>query len=211
MHLYRLANHPLPSEGSEYTETVSPILQHVLDRLPLCPSFYADQRWNVLAWNKAACILLGDLANMTGRERNVVWAMFTSDYYKSLYDDWEKYAKSLLGRFRATCGMHVRIPWFAAFVEELRAVSPEFNQWWPLHEIIDDGGVYKHFHHPIAGGLDFESSCFCSRSKRAAPVCPCFRPNKTTRQRRCKRLARTMGYDIVENRTDLLPQKSNPA
>lgn len=160
MHLYRLANHPLPSEGSEYTETVSPILQHVLDRLPLCPSFYADQRWNVLAWNQAACILLGDLANMTGRERNVVWAMFTSDYYKSLYDDWEKYAKSLLGRFRATCGMHVEDPWFAAFVEELRAVSPEFNQWWPLHEVIDDGGIYKHFHHPIAGGLDFESSCF---------------------------------------------------
>jgi transcriptional regulator with XRE-family HTH domain len=51
MHLYLLANQPLPAELPVYQGTVSPILQHVLDSLTLCPSLVTDQRWNVIAWN----------------------------------------------------------------------------------------------------------------------------------------------------------------
>lgn len=160
IHLFRLANQPLPSDIPESRKSVSPILQHVLDSLVLCPSFIADQRWNVIAWNKAACILLGDFEGMNSRQRNVVWAMFTDDYFKRLYNNWDMYAKSLLGRFRLTCGKYIEDPWFSEFIEDLRAHSTEFAKWWPLHEIIDDGGVYKHFNHPVAGNLEFESSCF---------------------------------------------------
>lgn len=160
IHLYRLANQPLPADIPESKETVSPILQHVLDSLELCPSFIADQRWNVIAWNKAACILLGDFECMNARQKNVVWAMFTDDYFKQLYNNWDMYAKSLLGRFRLTCGKYIEDPWFAEFIEDLKAHSEEFSEWWLLHEIIDDGGIYKHFNHPTAGALDFESSCF---------------------------------------------------
>ena len=106
-HLYMLANQPLPPDIQEYGGTVSPILQHVLDSLTLCPSFIADQRWNVVAWNRAACAVLGDFHTMNVRQRNVVWAMFTDDYFKLLYADWEKNAKSLLGRFRSTSGKYV--------------------------------------------------------------------------------------------------------
>ncbi len=160
IHLFRLANQPLPPDVPECQIATSPILQHVLDSLALCPSFIADQRWNVIAWNQAACILLGDFETMNARQRNVVWAMFTDDYFKRLYDNWDMYAKSLLGRFRLTCGKYIEDPWFAAFIEDLKAHSNEFARWWPLHEIIDDGGIYKHFNHPAAGVLDFESSCF---------------------------------------------------
>ncbi len=160
IHLYRLANQPVPTDIPGNQGTVSPILQHVLDSLLLCPSFIADQRWNVLAWNKAACLLFGDFNEMNARQRNVVWAMFTDDYFKELYDDWDKHAKSLLGRFRATCGKYIEDLWLNQFIEDLKVQSTEFNLWWPLHEIQNDSGIYKHFNHPAAGRMDFESSCF---------------------------------------------------
>ncbi len=160
LHLFALANQPAPSDIPEARTAVSPILQHVLDSLTLCPSFIADWRWNVIAWNQAAVCVLGDFTKMSARQRNVVWAMFTEKYFKLLYDHWDVHAKSLLGRFRATCGRFIEDKWLNQFIEDLKAQSPEFRFWWPLHEIQNDSGVYKHFNHPAAGTLEFESSCF---------------------------------------------------
>jgi transcriptional regulator with XRE-family HTH domain len=160
IHLYLLANQPLPADVPGYQGTVSPILQHVLDNFVLCPAFIADQKWNVIAWNKAACFIFGEFSEMNDRQRNIVWAMFTDDYFKQLYVDWTHHAMSLLGRFRSTCGKYIEDAWLNQFIVDLKAQSPEFNLWWPLHEIQDDSGVYKQFNHPKAGILDFESSSF---------------------------------------------------
>jgi hypothetical protein len=159
-HLYRLASQPLPTDLPVYQGTVSPLLQHVLDSLVLCPSFIADQRWNVIAWNKAACCIFGQFSEMNARQRNVVWAMFTDPYFKQLYLDWDLHAKNLVGRFRLTCGKYIEDAWLNQFITELTQQSPEFNTWWPLHELQNDGGVYKQFNNPQAGRLDFESSGF---------------------------------------------------
>ncbi len=160
IHLYRLANQPMPSELPETKATVAPALLHVLDHLTLCPSFIADRHWNVVAWNKAACFLFGDFCAMSGRQRNVVWGMFTDDYFKQLYADWDLYARVLIGRFRATCGKYIEDPWLISFIEDLKKESAEFKQWWPLHDIQDDSSVYKTMNHPSAGTLYFESSSF---------------------------------------------------
>ena len=160
IHLYLLANQPLPADITGYQGTVSPILQHVLDSLILCPSLITDQRWNVIAWNKAACSILGDFSKMNARERNIVWAMFTDDKYKELFVDWTSHAKGLLGRFRLTCGQYIEDSWLAQFIDDLKMQSTEFNLWWPLHEIESNSEKYKQLNHPIAGLLDFEVSNF---------------------------------------------------
>lgn len=160
MHLCLLANQPFPMDISGHQGTVSPILQHVLDSLLLCPSIIADQRWNVVAWNKAACLIFGDFNIMNVRQRNIVWAMFTNIYFKELYVDWDRHAKSLLGRFRLSCGKYIEDSWLNQFIDDLKVQSAEFNLWWPLHEIQNDSGVYKQLNHPAAGTLDFESSSF---------------------------------------------------
>ncbi|HYH02462.1 MAG TPA: helix-turn-helix transcriptional regulator [Bacillota bacterium] len=160
IHLYRLANQPLPADIPGYQGTVSPTLQHVLDSFILSPSLVIDQRWNVIAWNKAACVIFGDFCEMNVRERNIVWAMFTDDKYKQLYPDWSLYAKDLLGRFRSTCGQYIEDSWLAHFIEDLKIQSTEFNLWWPLHEIQSNSEIYKQLNHPVAGILDFEVSKF---------------------------------------------------
>lgn len=160
IHLYRLANQPLAVDIPGYQGTVSPILQHVLDSLVLCPSLVTDQRWNVIAWNKAACLLFGDFSEMNVRERNIVWAVFTDDKYKELLVDWDRHAKALLGRFRSTCGQYIEDSWLAQFIDDLKMQSTEFNLWWSLHEIQSNGEIYKQLNHPVAGILDFEISNF---------------------------------------------------
>lgn len=160
IHLYLLANQPLPVDIPRYQGTVSPILQHVLDTLILCPSLVTDQRWNVIGWNKAACFMFGDFCEMNVRERNIVWAMFTDNKYKQLFVDWNLHAKGLLGRFRSTCGQYIEDSWLAQFIDDLEMQSTEFNLWWPLHQIESNSEKYKQLNHPIAGILDFEVSNF---------------------------------------------------
>lgn len=160
LHLYRLANQPLPADMSEARETVSPALQHMLDNLTHCPSLITDQRWNVIAWNKASCTIFGDFDSMSDRDRNIVWAMFTDRKYKKLFVDWDRHAKSMVGRFRSTSGKYIEDFWFVQFIDELKARSPEFDLWWPLHEIQNNGELYKQLNHPLVGQLDFEISNF---------------------------------------------------
>lgn len=160
IHLYLLANQPLPSDIPENQVTVSPALQQVLDCLTICPSMVTDQRWNVIAWNEAACAVLGDFNKMDDRDRNIVWAMFTDIKYKQLLVNWDLHAKALLGRFRVTCGQYIEDSWLTRFIDDLKTQSTEFNLWWPLHEIQNNTVKYKQMNHPAVGILDFEVSNF---------------------------------------------------
>lgn len=160
IHVYLLANQPLPADIPVYQSAVSPVLQHVLDSLVFCPSLVTDQRWNVIAWNKEACLLFGDFDKMNARERNIVWTMFTNKKYKQLFSDWSLYAKSLLGGFRATCGQYIEDSWLVQFINDLKTQSAEFEIWWSLHQIESNSGKYKQLIHPTAGILDFEASSF---------------------------------------------------
>lgn len=160
IHLHILANQPLPAEVPAYHGAVSPILQHVLDSLTRCPSLVTDQRWNVIAWNKAACPIFGEFSEMNVRQRNIVWAMFTDQKYKQLFVDWDLHAKGLLGRFRLTCGHYIEDAWLVRFIDDLKMQSTEFNQWWPLHEIESNSEKYKQLNHPTVGIMDFEVSNF---------------------------------------------------
>ena len=102
-HLYLLACQHLPPELPLVNETVSPTLQHFLDHLGASPAYVTGQRWDIVAWNKAACVVFGDYRQMTKRECNIVWRTFTSPTYRQLLVDWEGLAQHILARFRASC------------------------------------------------------------------------------------------------------------
>lgn len=159
-HLYLLANQPFPNEILEDERAVSPALMHFLDSLILYPAMVTDQRWNVVAWNRAADLLYGSFREMSERERNIVWRMFTDEKHRQQCPEWEINAKQLLGNFRASCGQYIEDPWLVAFVEDLKQESVEFEAWWSLHEIDDSRETYKNLNHPMAGLLSFEVNSF---------------------------------------------------
>lgn len=86
--------------------------------------------------------------------------MFTDCKYKTLFVDWDRHAKTMVGRFRASSGKYITDFWFTQFIEELKTRSPEFDLWWPLHEIQNNGELYKQLNHSKVGLLDFEISNF---------------------------------------------------
>jgi transcriptional regulator with XRE-family HTH domain len=159
-HLYLLACQHLPPEIPEVNETVSPTLQHFLDHLGISPAYVTGQRWDIVAWNDAACAVFGDFRTMTKRERNIVWRTFTSSTHRQLLVDWERHAQFILARFRASCRRFLGDPWLTELVEDLTLISPEFREWWPRHDVQGTPEGRKVLNHPTAGLLHLEHLTF---------------------------------------------------
>jgi transcriptional regulator with XRE-family HTH domain len=159
-HLYLLACQHLPPEMPEVNETVSPTLQHFLDHLGTSPAYVTGQRWDIVAWNEAACAVFGDFRRMTKRERNIVWRTFTSPTHRQLLVDWERNAQHILARFRASCRHFLGDPWLTELVEDLKLTSSEFREWWPRHDVQGASEGRKALNHPSAGLLLLEHLTF---------------------------------------------------
>lgn len=160
IHLYTLARQAIPTDIPSCQETVSSMLQHVLDNLLLSPSFIMDTRWNIIAWNKAASVVFADFSKIDVGKRNMIKMMFTYDEYKKLFIDWESHAKGMIARFRSTSGQYIEDPWLVKFIEDLKIESEEFNLWWSQHEVQGNSETYKKLNHPNVGELFFEFVSF---------------------------------------------------
>ena len=155
-YLFVLAREEAPAEPLPRTPAISPALQHVLDALTPCPSYVMDARWNVVAWNRAACAVLGDFGLLEGRNRNIVWRMFTATEHRALLVHWEEEARIVLALFRASTSRYVGEPWYSALTVDLSRISPEFAAWWAETELRGAYSGRKEVEHPIVGRLVFQ-------------------------------------------------------
>src|SRR5579875_1025396 len=63
-HLFLLGLGRPPDIRYQKTEGVTPRLQRVLDALNPSPALIRTATWNVLAWNRAATVMLGDFGSL---------------------------------------------------------------------------------------------------------------------------------------------------
>lgn len=159
-HLFFLAHQQPPPETTRPREMVSAALQHFLDQFDLSPAFAIGSRWDIVAWNEAARLVLYDFARVSTRERNIVWRTFISAEHRQLVIDWDKHARRILAQFRTSYGRFPGDPYMSALVHDLLAASPEFRAWWPDHEVLRGPEGIKEFNHPQAGYLAFEHLMF---------------------------------------------------
>lgn len=159
-HLFMLALQQLPPEIPHGKSTVSPAIERMLEHLALCPAYVVGYRFDILAWNQAACALFGDFSRMTTRERNKLWYFFTNTAYRQMLIDWEGHAQFMLARFRSICGRYLGDAQLIELAEDLKKASPEFRQWWPRHEVQGNLTGCKSHDHPLVGHLVFEYSLF---------------------------------------------------
>src|SRR5690242_4853222 len=75
-HLFLLGLGRPPEVRYRDTEGVTPRLQRVLDALDPSPALIRTAIWNVLAWNRAATIMLGDYGALPAHQRNVLRILF---------------------------------------------------------------------------------------------------------------------------------------
>jgi MmyB-like transcription regulator ligand binding domain len=148
----------LPLPQSTTTRHISPDLQRVLDSFQPHPAFVANERWDVVARNRATSQVFTSHTVLTPQDRNLLWLIFTHTEQRKLYVQWEALAQYMLALFRASEGLYGEDAWFIEWKDLLMQASPEFRAWWPRHDVGAAHVRRKELNHPIVGKLVLQST-----------------------------------------------------
>jgi transcriptional regulator with XRE-family HTH domain len=159
-HLLTLGGYAVPANGSDLPQSVSVSLrlQRLIDQMEYGPAWVFGERWDIVAWNRAASVIHGDLAALQGIERNALYQLFLGDRMRAMLLDWETHGRKCVAKLRATYASRVDDPWFNELVTLLRTRSEEFERWWNQNDIETSQEGVKHYEHPEAGRLVFDFS-----------------------------------------------------
>jgi transcriptional regulator with XRE-family HTH domain len=159
-HLLTLGGYAVPASGAEPLQEVSVSLrlQRLIDQMDFGPAWVFGERWDILAWNRAATVIHGDLLTLQGIERNALYQIFLGERMRSILVDWEQHARRCVAKLRSAYASRVDDPWFNELVTLLRTRSEQFERWWNENhlETIQEG--VKYYEHPEAGRLVFDYS-----------------------------------------------------
>ena len=159
-HLFLLGLGRLPDVRYRPAGGVTPRLQRVLDAMDTSPALIRNVIWDVVAWNRAAAVMLTDYARLPPEERNVLRLIFLDPRSRAMNRDWEGVARFVVGVFRADAARAGAVASAAPLVEELRRRSPEFAAFWDDGDVQGFGEGVKHLRHPVLGEIAIEYSAF---------------------------------------------------
>ena len=112
-HLFLLGLGRTPEVRYQNSGGVTPRLQRVLDALEPSPAIIRTAIWNVVAWNRAASVMLCDYGSLPPEQRNILRYMFLDPRARAIQYDWQSVARFVVGAFRvdaARAGAAARIP-----------------------------------------------------------------------------------------------------
>ena len=158
-HLFMLAIGQPARPADRSGDGVSPRLQRLLDAMPI-PATIKTAHWEILAWNRAARLVLGDYEAMPPDDRNVMRRMFLSPETRAAQTDWASVARYIVATFRADTTRLGMTDAADQLVAELSAASPEFAAYWADHDIASAGEGVKGLHNARVGELALEFSTF---------------------------------------------------
>jgi transcriptional regulator with XRE-family HTH domain len=160
-HLFLLGLGRPPEARYRKNDGVTPRLQRVLDALDPSPALVRNARYDVVAWNRAATVMLMDYGSLPPEQRNILRVMFLDPRARAARYDWESVARFVLGAFRADAARAGAGAEVEPLVEELCRLSPEFKAMWRDNDVHGHHGeAVKHIRHPVLGPLAFEYSAF---------------------------------------------------
>ena len=140
---------------------VTPRLQRVLDALEPSPALIRTAIWDVVAWNRAATVMLMDYGSLPPEERNILRFFFLDPRARVAQYDWESVARFVLGAFRVDAARAGAAAEVEPLVEELCQLSPEFRAMWRDNDVRGHHGeAVKVIRHPTLGQFAFEYSAF---------------------------------------------------
>jgi hypothetical protein len=140
---------------------VTPRLQRILDALDPCAAVIRTATWDVVAWNRAATVVLMDYGALPPAERNILRFIFLDPRARAAQHDWDSVARFVLGSFRADAARAGAAAEITPLVEDLCRLSPEFAAMWRDHDVLGAHGErLKQIRHPVLGLLELEYSTF---------------------------------------------------
>ena len=157
-HLLTLAGYAIAASGGDAPRAVSVSLrlQRLIDQMEYGPAWVFGERWDILAWNRAASVIHGDLAGLQGIERNALYQLVLGDRMRSMLENWDHHGRQCVAKLRAQYASRIDDPWFNELVTILRTGSEQFERWWNENDIETSQEGVKHYEHPEAGRLVFD-------------------------------------------------------
>jgi transcriptional regulator with XRE-family HTH domain len=159
-HLFLLGLGRPPEVRYRKDEVVTPRLQRVLDALEPSPALIRTAIWDVVAWNRAATVMLTDYASLPPQQRNILRLIFLDPRVRAAQYDWESVARFVVSAFRVDAARAGAAAEVEPLVDELCRLSPEFKALWRDNDLRSHGEGVKHMRHPILGPIAFEYSAF---------------------------------------------------
>jgi len=160
-HLFLLGLGRPPEARYRKIDGVTPRLQRVLDALDPSPAVIRTAIWDVVAWNRAASVMLMDYESAPPEQRNMLRFIFLDPRARAAQYDWEGVARFVLGTFRVEAARAGAAAEVAPLVDELCSSSPEFRAMWRDNDAPGaHGEAVKHMRHPVLGPIGFEYSVF---------------------------------------------------
>ncbi|MCJ2022107.1 helix-turn-helix transcriptional regulator [Methylobacterium sp. E-065] len=159
-HVFMLALGRPPEVRYRPKEGITPRLQRLLDTLEVSPAIIKTATWDVVAWNRAAAVVLTDWDTLPPGERNILRRMFGDPRVRTAQHDWESVARFVVGAFRADAVRAGAASEVGELVDELCRTSPEFAALWRENDVHVHGDGVKRLRHPILGSIELEFSAF---------------------------------------------------
>src|SRR5882757_5853840 len=159
-HLFLLGLGRQPEVRYRKDEGVTPRLQRVLDALQPNPALIRTATWDVVAWNRAATVMLTDYGALPPDQRNILRFIFLDPRVRAAQYDWESVARFVVGAFRVDAARAGAAEDVQPLVDELSRLSPEFKAMWQDNDVRSHGEGVKHIRHPVLGPIAFEYSAF---------------------------------------------------
>ena len=159
-HLFLIALGRPPGVRYRGGDPITPRLQRLLDTLAYSPAIVRTVTWDVVAWNRAAAVVLTDYGSLPPSQRNILRMIFCDSRVRAVQSEWEAVARFVVAAFRidaARAGADAEV---APLVDELCRSSPEFASMWRDNDVQTHGDGVKHLRHPQVGPLALEYSAF---------------------------------------------------
>ena len=159
-HLFLLGLGRPPEVRYRKDEVVTPRLQRVLDALEPCPALIRTATWDVIAWNRAATVMLTDYGSLPPNQRNVLRFIFLDPKVRAAQYNWESVARHVVSAFRVDAARAGAAAEVEPLVDELCRLSPEFKALWQNNDLQGHAEAVKRIRHPVLGLIAFEYSAF---------------------------------------------------
>ena len=161
-HLFMLGLGRPPEVRYKSVQSVSPRLQRLLDLLDASPAIMRTATWDIVAWNRAAAVVLTDYAALPVGQRNILHFLFRDPAARAKQHDWDSVARFVVSAFRADVARAGLASEVGELVDELCSASPEFETLWQSNEVLShgEGDGVKRLLHPALGSIELEYSAF---------------------------------------------------
>ena len=135
-----------PAVDELTSEMVAALLPHV--------AYVLGPRFDVVAHNSAAELIMRDLVTAPPERRNLLLWLFDTDAgWDRTHPAWQANARANLLDFRSEYDRHADDPAFTGLIEELGQRSDLLRTWWAEHGVQPPEPVRKRLAHPTLGTL----------------------------------------------------------